>query len=297
MAKRLSGIFAALTTPFAGEKVALDKFRDNLIKYNQTGLAGYVVLGSTGEAVFLNDKEAEEIVVEGREKASPSKKIIVGTSRESTSATIEFTNRVAGLGADAALVKPPYYYKSMMTHEVLKRHYLSIADSVGIPVLIYNFPQNTGIPISPPLLVELSGHPNIAGVKDSSGNISNLAESLPLLPEEFSFFMGHGSVFLAGLVMGACGGILAMAAAIPDLCVKLYSLFLEGKNADARKLQLDLVPVNKLLTQTLGIPAIKYALDLLGFYGGPPRPPLLPLEEKEKQGVRDELERLGLLAS
>ncbi|MDH7513166.1 MAG: dihydrodipicolinate synthase family protein [Clostridiales bacterium] len=296
MAKRLSGVFAALTTPFAGEKVALDKLGENLLKYNQTGLAGYVVLGSTGEAVFLSDKEGEELVIEARKKAPPSKKIIVGTSRESTRATIEFTNRIAGLGADAALIKPPYYYKSMMTHEVLKRYYFSIADRVGIPVLIYNFPQNTGIPISPPLLVELSGHPNIAGIKDSSGNLSNLAESLPLLPEKFSFFMGHGSILLAGLVMGACGGILAMAAAIPDLCVKLYSLFVEGKNAEAKKLQLDLVPLNKLLTQTLGIPAIKHALDLRGFYGGPPRPPLLPLEEKEKQDVRDELERLGLLS-
>lgn len=296
MAKRFSGVFAALTTPFAGENIALDKFRDNLLKYNQTDLTGYVVLGSTGEAVFLSDKEAEALVVEARANASPSKKIIVGTSRESTHATIEFTNRMAALGADAALIKPPYYYKSLMTQEVLKRHYLSIADSVSIPVIIYNIPQNTGIPASPSLLIGLSRHPNIAGVKDSSGNLSNLTETFPSLPEEFCFFMGHGGILLAGLLMGACGGILAMAAAVPDLCAKLYSLFLEGKLKEARKLQLDLVPLNKALTQALGIPAVKHALDLLGFYGGPPRSPLLPLNEKEKRDVRDELERLGLVS-
>jgi 4-hydroxy-2-oxoglutarate aldolase len=296
MAERFSGVFAALTTPFAGEHVALDKFRDNLLKYNQTDLAGYVVLGSTGEAVFLSDKEAEALVVEARAKASPSKKIIVGTSRESTHATIEFTNRMAALGADAALIKPPYYYKSLMTQEVLKHHYLSIATSVSIPVLIYNIPQNTGVPVSPPLLIELSRHANIAGVKDSSGNLSNLTETLPRAAADFSFLLGAGNIFLAGLLMGACGGILALAAAVPDLCTKLYSLFLEGKIEEARKLQLDLVPLNRLLTQTLSIPAVKHSLDLLGFYGGPPRSPLLPLIEKEKREVEDELRRLRLLS-
>lgn len=296
MARRFSGVFAALTTPFAGENVALDKFRDNLLKYNQTDLAGYVVLGSTGEAVFLSDEEAERLVIEARNSAIPGKKIIVGTSRESTRATVEFTNRMAGLGADAALIKPPYYYKPMMTPEVLKLHYHSIADNVSVPVIIYNIPQNTAVPISPPLLIELSRHPNIAGFKDSSGNLSNLTETFPSLPEEFSFLLGAGGILLAGLLMGACGGILAVAAAVPDLCTRLYSLFLEGKLKEARKLQLDLVPLNKALTQTSGIPAVKHALDLLGFYGGPPRSPLLPLKEKEKQDLRDELERLGLLS-
>ncbi|MBM3284647.1 MAG: dihydrodipicolinate synthase family protein, partial [Candidatus Aminicenantes bacterium] len=149
---------------------------------------------------------------------------------------------------------------------------------------------------SPSLLIELSRHPNIAGVKDSSGNLSNLMEIFPSLPEEFCFFMGHGSIFLAGLLMGACGGILAVAAAIPALCANLYALFVEGKLEEAKKLQLDLVPLNRLLTQTLGIPAIKHALDLLGFYGGPPRPPLLPLDEKGKREVREELEGLRLLS-
>lgn len=295
MTQRLNGVFAALTTPFREDRVALDKLRMNLARYNETDLAGYVVLGSTGEAVFLSDEEAEAIVKEAKVNTHASKKIIVGASRESTRATIEFTNRMAELGADLALIKPPYYYKPFMTEEVLRHHFLTIADSVHIPFLIYNIPQNTGIPATPSLLIELSRHPNIAGVKDSSGVFSNLTETLPQASGHFSFLMGTGSIFLPGLLMGATGGVLAMAAAVPELCTKLYTLFQEGKLAEAKKLQLELVPLNRLLTQALGVPAIKYALDLRGYYGGLPRAPFLPLNEKGKKEVEDKLQRLGLL--
>jgi len=295
MRPKFSGVFAALTTPFHNHAIALDKFKDNLSRYNETELAGYVVLGSTGEAVLLRDEEAEAMVKEAKATAAPTKKIIVGTARESTQATIDITNRMAELGADAALVKPPYYYKSQLTQDVLRRHFLSVADKVRIPIIIYNIPQNTGIAITPALLIELSHHPHIAGVKDSSGVLSNLTEALPRAAADFSFLIGAGNVFLPGLIMGASGGVLAAASAVPALWTKLYALFQAGRLDEARKLQLDLVPLNRLLTQTLGIPAIKYSLDLLGFYGGPPRPPLLPLEEQGKAEVKRELERLGLL--
>ncbi len=295
LAKKLSGVFAALTTPFENGNLSLDKFKANLARYNKTNLAGYVVLGSTGEAVFLSDEEAEGIVKEARASTALPKKIIVGTSRESTRATIEFTNRMAKLGADFALLKPPHYYKALMTPQALARHFSSVADNVGIPIIIYNIPQNTGIPATPSLLVELSRHPNVAGVKDSSGILSNLTETIPRARADFSFLIGAGSVFLPGLLMGATGGILAIAAVIPDLCTRLFDLFEEGNIDEAKKIQLQLVPLNKLLTQTLGVPALKYALDLLGFYGGLPRSPLLPLDEKGKKEVRDELMRLDLL--
>ena len=288
------GIFAALTTPFVGEDIATERFRENIRRYNRTDLAGYVVLGSTGEAVFLSDKESEKLVAVAISAASSRKKTIVGTSRESTRMTIAFTNRVAGLGADAALVKPPHYYKSRMSQAALKEYYLGVADKSKIPVLIYNIPQNTGISVDPPLVVELSRHPNIAGIKDSSGNLANLVETLPGARKGFVFLVGAGSVLWPGLALGASGGILAMAAAVPELCTRLYTLFRKGNTEESKKLQLDLVPLNKALTQSMGIPAIKYALDLLGYYGGPPRLPLLPLEEREKRQVESFLERLGL---
>ena len=296
MGESFRGIFAALTTPFVGEDVSLEKSRENIRRYNRTDLAGYVILGSTGEAVFLSDEESEKLVAEVKASASAGKKIIVGTSRESTRLTIEFTNRMAELGADAALVKPPYYYKSRMSQDILKDHYLRIAEKSRMPLLIYNIPQNTGISVDPPLIIELSRHPNIAGIKDSSGNLANLVETLPGVRRGFDFLLGAGSILWPGLLLGASGGILALAAAIPNLCVNLYALYREGHLGEARKLQFALAPLNKTLTQTMGIPAIKYALDLLGYYGGPPRLPFHPLKEKERKQIHDLLDKLGLLA-
>ncbi len=289
------GIFAALTTPFARDEASTEKLKENIQKYNSTDLAGYVILGSTGETVYLSDEESEKLVQALKESASAEKKIIVGTARESTKATIEFTNRMAGFEIDAALVRPPSYYKALMNRNALLTHYLTLAEKSRVPVFIYNIPRFTGISIAPDLVVELSKHHNIAGIKDSSGNVSSLGELIPRVPSRFSVLLGAGSVLLQGLITGVQGGILGLATVAPALCVKLYSLFLEDKLDDARKLQLDLVPLNKALTQTYGIPAIKYALDLLGYSGGPPRPPLLPLDDKGKKHIRTLLKELGLI--
>jgi 4-hydroxy-2-oxoglutarate aldolase len=295
MSARFEGVFAALTTPFSGDAIAVEEFKKNILRYNTTGLAGYAVLGSTGEAVFLSDDEAESLLGAARAVAAPGKIIIAGASRESTRLTGEFVRRMAGLGANAALLKPPHYYKAAMNQDALKRYFFDVADSVPIPVIIYNIPQNTGIPVDPPTIIELARHPNIAGIKDSSGRLANLSEVAAAVRPDFSFLLGAGAIFLAGLLLGASGGILALAAAVPDLCVEIHSLFHRGRLVDARKLQIDLVPLNKALTETLGIPGIKYALDLLGYSGGPPRPPLRPLDEDGKTCLRQLLERLGLL--
>jgi len=292
--KKFQGIFAALTTPFIGEKISCEKLGENIKRYNQTDLSGYVILGSTGEAVFLGEEESDQLVAEAIASAAAGKKIIVGTARESTALTIEFTNRVAELGADAALIKPPYYYKSKMNEEALRNHFLRVAERSKLPVLLYNIPQNTGISLSPPLVLELSLHPNIAGIKDSSGNLANLVEVLPRARQGFAFLLGAGSLILPGLLLGASGGILATAAVVPELCARLYALYRAGRTGEAKKLQLDLVPLNKILTQTIGIPAIKYALDLLGYYGGPARLPLQPLKGNGKKQVETLLEQLGL---
>lgn len=297
MAKSFEGIFAALTTPFSGDEVAVEGFKKNILRYNTTGVAGYAVLGSTGEAVLLSDTESEKLVAAARATARPEMKVIAGASRESTRLTIEFAGRLAGLGADAVLLKPPHYYKSLMRQDLIKRYYFEVADKSPVPLLIYNIPQNTGISVEPSTVIELSRHPNIAGVKDSSGVLSNLTEVVPGVRPDFHFLLGTGSIFLAGLLLGGSGGILALAAAVPELCVEVQILYRRGKLAEARKLQLDLAPLNKALTQTLGIPAIKYALDLLGYAGGAPRPPLLPLDETGKAQVRSLLAKLGLLES
>jgi len=285
MSKRFQGIFPALTTPFEGEDLAVHRFRENIAKFNALGLSGYVVLGSTGECVLLSDTEAERLVRAARETAAPDKLVIAGTGQESTKLTILFTNRMAAVGADAALVRPPSYYKAKMTRDVLRSHYLAVAEGARIPVIVYNIPQNTGVTIEPELLIDLAAHPNIVGLKESSGIISYLGKVIPNVPEDFSCLVGSGFTILPALVMGAAGAILAVANAAPAVCLEIYRFFKEGKVEDASQRQLDLTPLNKAVMETYGLPGLKYAMEIQGYYGGPVRRPLLPLDDAAKPEI------------
>ncbi len=295
MTKPLAGVYAALTTPFVGDEISTAKMRDNVARYNRTDLAGYLVLGSTGESVFLTDAESEVLVEAVLDAAGPAKHVLVGTARESTRETIAFTNRVARKGLAAALVRPPSYFKSRMTHEALLRHFRAVADASRLPVLVYNMPQNTGISLEPRLIVELAGHPNIIGLKESSGSLAFVGEVVREVPERFHYFLGSGHVVYPGLEMGACGAILAVADAAPEMSAAIFALHAAGKKDEARRLQLDLIPLNKAVMDIHGIPGLKYAQDLRGYYGGPARPPLLPLDESGKRDVEARLKALGLL--
>ncbi len=295
MAEKLQGVFAALTTPFENDKVAIQHFRENLQQYNPYDLAGYVVAGSSGEAAYLTDEESEMLVKEAMEAKAKDKKIIVGTARESTSATISFTNRMADLGIHAALIRTPSYFKSVMTEEALKRHYYAIADDVKIPVIPYHIPQVTGLSISQQLVVELAEHPNIIGIKDSSGNLPFLGEVIPDLPPDFSYLLGAGSVFFFGLLLGASGGILRLAGVVPKQCAILYKDFMERRWEKASKGQKVLIPLNNAIIQKYGIPGAKYAMDLLGFYGGAPRAPILPIDTDGKTAIERIIKRMQLL--
>ncbi len=282
MALRFRGIYAALTTPFIEGEVSVERFRENIRRYNAFGLSGYLVLGSTAESVLLSDEESAALVRAARETAAAGRTIIVGTARESTKLTIDFTRRMADLGAQAALVRTPGYFRSGMTAEALKRHYTALADASPIPVLIYNIPQNTGVSIDSAAVVELSRHPRIAGIKDSSGNLAAVGEVVPQAGPDFDFLLGAGGVVLPGLLMGAAGAILAVADAAPALCVELYDLFSRGCLEEARRIQEALVPLNRAVVPAHGIAGLKYAMDKLGYFGGLPRLPLLPLSDKGK---------------
>jgi 4-hydroxy-2-oxoglutarate aldolase len=291
--KPLAGVYVALTTPFAGDEIAVDKLKDNVQKYNRTDLAGYLVLGSTGESVSLTDGESLRLVEAVVAAAGPDKKILVGTARESTKGTIDFTNSLTGRGIAAALVRPPSYFKSKMTREALKTHYRTVAEASRLPVLIYNMPQNTGISLEPQLIIDLAPHPNIAGLKESSGSLAFLGEVVREVPDRFHYFLGSGHVVYPGLEMGADGAILAVANAVPEMSAEIFRLFKAGKKDEARRLQLDLVPLNKAIVEVFGIAGLKYALDLRGYYGGPARLPLLPVEEKGRQEIAALLKRMG----
>ncbi len=295
MTNKMDGIFAALTTPFVDDEISLPKFEENIGRYNASGLAGYVVLGSTGECVSLSDAESEGLVRAALKAAAPGKTVIAGTARESTRLTVDFTNRMADAGVDAALVRSPSYYKSRMTKDALKAHFLAVAEKARVPVIIYNIPANTGLSLEASLVIELSAHPNVIGLKESSGNIAFLGEVIRRVPPGFRYFLGSGSVFLPGLELGACGAILAVANAAPELCSKIYRLFREGDLEGARKLQLDLIPLNKVLMEVSGIAGLKYALDLRGYNGGPVRLPLLPPAEPAKAEIAGLMREMGLL--
>jgi 4-hydroxy-2-oxoglutarate aldolase len=295
--KPLEGLYVALTTPFVGDEISTAKLAENVRRLNATAVDGYLVLGSTGESVSLTDAESLELVEAVLEATAPGKKVLVGTARESTKGTIDFTSSLPDRGIAAVLVRPPSYFKSKMTREALKAHYLAVADASRYPVLVYNMPQNTGISLEPRLVIDLASHRNVAGLKESSGSLSFLAEVVREVPEGFHYFLGSGHVVYPGLEMGACGAILAVANAAPEIAAEILRLFKAGKKDQARKLQLDLVPLNKLLVEVSGIAGLKHAQDLRGYYGGPTRLPLLPVDQSAKREIALLLRKLGLLTS
>ncbi|MGZ5425310.1 MAG: dihydrodipicolinate synthase family protein [Candidatus Aminicenantales bacterium] len=278
-------MYVALTTPFVGDQISASRLKDNIRKLNATAVAGYLVLGSTGESVSLTDAESLELVEAVLDAASPAKKVLVGTAREWTKGTIDFTASLPARGIAAVLVRPPSYFKSKMTREALRAHYLAVADASRYPVLVYNMPQNTGISLEPRLVIDLATHPNIAGLKESGGSLGFLAEVIREVPQGFHYLLGSGSVVYPGLEMGACGAILAVANAAPEMCAELFRLFKAGQKDEARRLQLDLVPLNKALVEVYGIAGLKHAQDLRGYAGGPTRLPLLPVDEAAKSEI------------
>ncbi|MGB9627675.1 MAG: dihydrodipicolinate synthase family protein [Thermodesulfobacteriota bacterium] len=271
---KLAGVMPPITTPFQDGKLALDKLKNNFKKWNKTGLSGYLVLGSNGEAIYLNEKEKLRVIEVSRNSIPTSKIMMVGTGMESTQETIRFTNQSAKMGADCALVVTPSYFRGQMKPQVLYEHFMAVADASRIEILIYNVPQFTGINLDAKWVAKLSEHPNIIGIKDSSGNIDQLSEIIHLSKKGFSAFVGSAPVFFPALCVGAKGGILAVANVVPEDCVKIYTLFKKKKLDEARVLQNRLTPLAKAVTVENGIGGLKMAMDLNGYFGGDPRPPL-----------------------
>ena len=285
---KLSGVMPPITTPFKDGQIALDKLKKNFQKWSKTGLSGYLVLGSNGEAVYLSEDEKIKVVEVSRESIPKSKIMMVGTGMESTQETIRFTNQVAKMGADYALVVTPSYFKGSMKPQILYEHFIAVAESSGIGILMYNVPQFTGINLEPELVAKLSEHPNIIGIKDSSGNIGQLSEIVHLSQKGFAAFVGSAPVFFPALCVGAVGGILAAANVVPQECVQIQNLFNKGKMDEARALQSRLTPLAKAVTTKYGISGLKVAMDLTDYFGGDPRSPL----KKPGKEVEEELKRL-----
>jgi 4-hydroxy-2-oxoglutarate aldolase len=291
----LNGIFPPIPTPFVDGRVAYDKLAGNIARWNKTGLRGYVAFGSNGEYVYLSEDEKLEVVRTVVQSAAPDMKVIAGTGCESTWQTIKLTNECARLGAHAALVVTPFYYGGRMNEAALFRHFTTVADQSDIPILIYNVTKFTNINVGVGLVARLSQHPNIIGIKDSNGNVSSLGEMVGAVDRDFSVLVGTAGALFGAFTLGAVGGVLALANVAPEACVRISQLVQQGDIEAARRLQIRMLPVNTAVTATYGVPGLKAALDMLGYFGGDPRPPLLPASEKERSEIKAILQKAELL--
>ena len=291
----LHGIFPPITTPFSGGKVAFDKLASNIERWNRTGLKGYVVLGSNGEYVYLSEEEKRTVVDTAVQAAANEKLIIAGTGCESTIETLRLTEDCAKLGAHVALVVTPHYYGGRMKEAALMKHFSELADRSPIPILLYNVPKFTHINIAAEFVARLSEHPNIIGLKDSSGNVIQLGEIINLVAKDFNVMVGTAGVLFSALTIGCVGGVCALANVAPDECVKIFDLVKANDIDAARELQLKMIPVNQAVTVVYGVPGLKAALDMLGYFGGDPRLPLLPATEQEKSEIKKILRKAGIL--
>jgi dihydrodipicolinate synthase/N-acetylneuraminate lyase len=316
----IEGVFAAVTTPFyADERVYLRKLEANMNRYSRSLLAGMVVLGSTGEAVMLDDAESREVLRVAAEASAPEKVLIAGVSRESVKATVEMAEAAAQFGYDAVLVRSPIYYASQSSESAILHFFRCVADRSPLPVLLYNIPAYVPYQIPAEMVRELAMHPNICGIKDSSGSVERIrcyvevGKSAPLRTVTvtqlldavtsrmltsasasfktrrkeigFQVLTGSASAFLESLEAGASGGILGFAACAPQACQEVYLGWKEHDLKLAREKQEKIALPSQRIVAQLGLNGVKYACDFNGYYGGRARAPLLPLKAAEKAEI------------
>lgn len=274
----LKGLYIPVTTPFIDDKISSEKLAFNFEKWQAVELAGFVLFGSTGEAPLVTPDERLSLLKSARNHLGGKRMLIVGTGYESTTETIDFTLAAADSGADAALVLTPNYYKQQMTDEFYVRHYERIAERSPIPLILYNVPAFTGVDLSAKVIRKLSVHEKIIGIKDSTANMSKLIELSQLSRKTFSLMIGNAANYLSGLFLGAAGAILAVANIAAKECSQVYRSFQEGDYEQARQSYFRILPLGAKMIAQFGVPAVKAAMDRLGWFGGLPRPPLLPVD-------------------
>ena len=283
MNKLLEGVYAPVVTTFSPQSGEIDfaGFRTNIRAHLTAGLHGIVVNGSTGEAALLSGAERNALIDLARAAVPRDKPLIVGTGAESTRTCIRVTKDAAARGADAVLVVAPHYYGASMTERALSQHYHRIADESPAPVVLYNIPKYMHFALSATLVVELARHPNVIGIKDSSGDKQLFASYMTAQSETFAVLTGNAPMFLDALEMGSPGGILAAALFAPALALDVYDSFRRGERASARTAQARMGPLGTKIIGDLGVAGVKAAMDAVGggLIGGPVRPPLLPLEQ------------------
>ncbi|MDQ6661213.1 MAG: dihydrodipicolinate synthase family protein [Chloroflexota bacterium] len=281
---QLHGIYPPVPTFFDDQdELDLPTLQKHIRRLAETGIAGYVVMGTNGEAVHLTSDERAQVIEAAREAAGSTVPILAGCGEQSTRATLANCREAARYGADAALVLPPFYFKGRMNNTALIAHYQAVADESPLPVLIYNMPGSTaGLDMDAATICTLAEHPNIIGVKDSAGNVAKLAQIVAQVPDDFQVFAGSAGYLLPALVVGAVGAVAALANIFPREVCRIQQLFEAGELEEARRLQARLIPANTAVSATYSVPGLKAALETVAGYGGRPRSPLQPLSEQER---------------
>lgn len=297
--QRLAGIYPPVPTFFdAAEALDLAALHRHVTRLAEAGITGFVALGSNGEAVHLDDTERAQVIAAVRAAAGPHAQVLAGAGTHATRGTIALCRQAAEAGADVALILPPHHYRARMDGAALRAHYLAVADASPIPVVIYNMPANAaGVDLDAETVVALSSHPNIAGLKDSSGNVAKLAQVAAQARAGFDVLAGSAGFLLPALLVGATGAIAALANVAPRECLELMALWQDRRLEEARALQARLIPPNTAVTSGFGVPGLKVALQLVAGYGGAPRLPLLPVSETERERLRSLLVGASLLGA
>ena len=284
---KIHGVIPPMLTPFKAKgELDAKAFVSNIERWNRDKLSGYLVIGSNSETPYLSEKEKLELVRLTVEHAKKDRLIMVGSGLESARETIKLTNKCARLGAHCALVLTPFYYGGLMDSRAMIRFFTEVADSSDIPILIYNVTKFTHVNIGADAVAELSCHKNIAGMKDSNGDVPQLATFLRVADKGFQVIPGTFSSWYPALAMGISATISAMANCCPNEIARTQELFEAGKHPESLALYQRMFPVNAAVTGSFGVPGLKYACDYLGYKGGHVRNPLSDCNEIQKEQLR-----------
>lgn len=292
---KIKGVIPPMITPFKPNgDVDYEMFVRNIERWNRDELCGYLVLGSNSETVYLTEDEKLKLMELTVNYANNDRLILAGTGMESTRETISLTEKAAKLGVKAALILTPFYYGSKMNDEALIKYYTTVAENVSIPVLIYNVTKFTHVNISAEAVRVLSRHPNIIGMKDSSGDIPQLVKFKGVVPEDFNLMVGTASAWYPALTLGVEAGIMALANCAPNECANVQKLYDQDRYIEAKEEYQRLFPVNAAVTNTYGVAGLKHACTMLGYEGGFVREPLLELKSSEKDKIAEIISEANL---
>lgn len=280
------GLFVPITTPFLASGGGVDDaaLTANVRRLLEQGVGGIVVCGSTGEAALLSPSEQARVVELARAVIPDDRWLVAGTGAESTRATIELTREAARAGTDAVMLRPPAYYGPTLGATAIARHFRAVADASPVPVFLYNIPKYTHFALDPETVAALADHPQILGLKDSGGDMERFASYRAAAPS-WTVFVGSLGHVIAAVEQGAVGGILAAGCFLAEAINRLFAALSRGERDVAQRLQQTLTPVAREIVGRLGVPGVKCAMDILGWAGGAPRPPLEPLDADGRDHV------------